>query len=138
MSLRKQYLMGCISLLFIKISLAFISYAFNPSKELAKAVPNGFHFTFFYFFTVNLFLSPVGRCVEYSVAVQLRLFPYIEFWEEWYSGFQTPIWFIDFFLLRNVLSPEGRCEAYPVGVQLRLFPFIEFWVRNGILEFKNQ
>ena len=80
MSLRKQYLMGCISLLFIKISLAFISYAFNPSKELAKVVPNGFHFTFFYFFTVNLFLSPVGRCVEYSVAVQLRLFPFIEFW----------------------------------------------------------
>ena len=70
-------------------------------------------------------LSPEGRCVAYSVGVQL--FPL--FRPGNVLHFQNHPTTVTFFPLDNVLSSEGRCVAYPVGVQL-IFLLILSVLRN--------
>ena len=66
-------------------------------------------------------LSPEGRCVAYSVGVQLFLLMFYFGLGRVYCTFKNRLGFLRFLNLENVLSPEGRCVAHPVGVQLFLF-----------------
>ena len=71
-------------------------------------------------------LSPEGRCVVYPIGVQLRLFPFIEFWvRKGILDFKN-LWSLSTFFASKCFIPRTRREirSISLGVQLILFPFI--------------